>query len=229
MAERGRRRTPPRRWRGTRGGAPFSDDAPSVPRLWPGETVVCIATGPSLTPQDVDACRGRARVIVVNDSYRLAPWADALYAADTAWWHVHQGVPGFAGRKYTVQLTPRAFGVERLTVTGDRGLERDPRGLRTGMNSGYQSVNLAVHFGASRIVLLGFDMQACHGRTHWFGEHPQRLNSGSPWPTFRALFDTMVEPLRQLNVAVVNATRETALTSFPQVSLDEALAVKVTA
>ena len=55
---------------------------PSVPKLWPNSTVVCIGTGPSLTQADVDLCCSQARVIAVNDAYRMAPLADVLYAAD---------------------------------------------------------------------------------------------------------------------------------------------------
>jgi hypothetical protein len=39
-----------------------------------------------------------------------------------------------------------------------------------------------------------------------------------------AHFATLVEPLKRMNIAIVNATRETALTCFPQMSLAEALA-----
>jgi len=50
---------------------PLAD--PSVPRLWPGETFVCLASGPSLTQADVDYCRGKARVIAIKDVLHLAP------------------------------------------------------------------------------------------------------------------------------------------------------------
>jgi hypothetical protein len=53
--------------------------------VWAGETAVLVASGPSLCPSDVDRVRGRARVIAVNDGYRLAPWADVLYACDRRW------------------------------------------------------------------------------------------------------------------------------------------------
>ena len=62
-----------------------------VPRAWVDETAVCIASGPSLTQADVDYVRGKARVIVVNNGYLLAPWADVLYAADARWWMLAQG------------------------------------------------------------------------------------------------------------------------------------------
>ena len=57
-----------------------------LPRLADGGTVVCLASGPSLTTEDVAYVRGRATVIAVNDAVRLAPWADVLYSNDSTWW-----------------------------------------------------------------------------------------------------------------------------------------------
>jgi hypothetical protein len=47
----------------------------------------------------VDLAKGRAKVIAINNSWRLAPWADALYGCDYTWWHANRGVPEFAGLK----------------------------------------------------------------------------------------------------------------------------------
>ena len=82
-----------------------------VPKAWSGETVVVIATGPSLTAEDVDYCRGKARVIAINDAYTLAPWADALYATDAKWWHWHRGVASFTGAKWSMEHS--AWGTHR--------------------------------------------------------------------------------------------------------------------
>jgi hypothetical protein len=198
-----------------------------VPRLWPGETVVCIGGGPSLTSADVDAVRGRARVIAINDAYRLAPWADVLYAADAAWVEWHDGVPSFDGPKYSIAggIVPATTRPDWqvLRNTGLVGLEPEPTGLRAGHNSGYQAINLAVHFGATRILLLGYDMGLSdEGRSHWFGDHPDhRL---SPYAQMMAAFDTLVEPLQEIAVEVVNCSRRTALRVFPCLDLAEALA-----
>jgi hypothetical protein len=188
---------------------------PSVPRLWPGATVVCVGTGPSLTQADVDACRGRARVIVVNNAYQVAPWADALYAADEKWWRWHKGVPDFAGLKYTIDPNRKAWpGLVALRNTGQNGLESDPTGLRTGFNSGYQAINLAVHLGAARIVLLGYDMSG----DHYFGSHPDKTRP--PFGPCLQAFATLPAPLAAAGVEVVNATRRTALQVFPCVPLE---------
>lgn len=198
---------------------------PRVPALCPGGTVVCLGGGPSLHAEDIDACRHRATVIAVNDAWRLAPWAAALIASDAAWWAHHQGVPGFSGLKYCVEPSAARWpGVQVLRNTGDDGLERDPTGLRTGRNTGAAAVNLAVHFGAARVLLLGYDMEAAdEAHSHWFGAHKAPLRGGSPYALFREMFAKMVEPLQAAGVEVINCSRHTALTCFPRQPLAEAL------
>ena len=197
----------------------------SVPRLWTDETVVCLAGGPSLTVEDVEACRDRARVIAIKDAVRLAPWAEVLYSCGddaSSWWQRNVDLhASFTGLRYTLDPKAAAW-AQVLRDTGMTGLETDPSGLRTGKNSGYQAINLAVHLGARRIVLLGYDMQPDRGRHHWFGAHPNPIPP--PYAEFLPCFDSIVEPLRALGVEVVNATRRTALTCFPCVPLLEALA-----
>jgi hypothetical protein len=198
----------------------------AVPRLWPDETVVVIASGPSLTQTDVDACRGH-RVIAVKDAVRLAPWADALYFAGVgvgSWWKTYaELIRGFAGLKFTLEPKAEAL-APVLRNTGMLGIETDPTGLRHGRNSGYQSIGLAVHFGARRIVLLGFDMQRdATRRSHFFGEHAYDTVP-SQYEMFTRCFESMIAPLAALGVEVLNATRQTALRCFPCVELAEALA-----
>ena len=202
-----------------------------VSRLWPGETVICLGSGPSLTQADVEVCRGQARVIAVNTSYQLAPWADAIYACDERWWQWHKGVPGFPGLKYALETGAARFpGVQVLQNTGIRGLETSPHGLKNGRNSGYQAIGLAYHLGASRILLLGYDMQI--GPDHqerWHGAHDPHAKTDPDqfmrrMAMFREVFESIVRPLQNAGVRVVNCTRQTALTVFPQMALEEALA-----
>lgn len=196
-----------------------------VPALCPGGTVVCLGCGPSLTPEDVAYCRGRALVVAINDAWRLAPWADALIASDAAWWCHYKGVPAFEGLKYAMEPAAGKYpGVTVLRNTGDRGLETDPTGLRTGRNTGAAAINLAIHFGASRVLLLGYDMGAkTEARSHFFGAHPRGLRGNSPYALFRTMIETMVEPIRLAGIRVVNCSRETSLTCFPRQPLREAL------
>jgi hypothetical protein len=202
----------------------------AVPRAWPGETAVIIATGPSLTVDDVEYCRGKARVIAINNAYELAPWADALYGTDARWWHWHKGVPSFTGAKWSMEHSQwgpyRALypDVQRLKNNGANALEHDPTGLRNGRNSGFASINLAVHYGVSKVILLGYDMQPRGGKSHYFGEHPNK--SKSPYPQFRAAFETLVKPLKKKGVDIVNCSRNSALNAFYKAELRSVLAEK---
>jgi hypothetical protein len=199
----------------------------TVPRLWPGETVVLLGGGPSLTADDVEAVRGHARVIAINDAYRLAPWADVLYAADRKWIDWHEGVPWFHGPKYSIDSQdPTTRSDWRvLRNTGFVGLELEPTGLRAGFNSGFQAINLAVHLGAARMLLLGYDLSpAPDGRTHWFGAHPDR--QPSPYAAMIDAFPSLVEPLKALGVSVINCSRRTVLQTFPRAPLADVLSLE---
>lgn len=167
--------------------------------------------------------------MAVNDAYMLAPWADALYASDIPWWEAHRGVPEFAGLKFGIARTKhmrpiKGLGdVTFLRNTGTAGLEPDPQGLRTGMNSGFAAINLAVHLGAARMILLGYNMSPVNGKRHFFGNH-KGLNNSSDYNRFARYFHTIAEPLRTLGIEVINATFPSRLTAFPQQPLREVLA-----
>lgn len=195
----------------------------TVPKLWPNGLIVCIASGPSLTVDDVEYCRGKVdAAIVVNNSYQIAPWADCLIASDLKWWRWHEGAKSFKGLKYATSKHVNWSGVQILRNTGDHGLEMKPNGLRHGLNSGYRAINLAVHFGAKTIVLLGYDMQVGPNRKeHWHPDHP--VKSQSPYKLFIKRFRTLVEPLAQLGIEIVNCTPGSALDAFPKMPLREVL------
>ena len=192
---------------------------------WRGETAVVAASGPSLTRDQLDYCRGRARVAVVNTTYQLAPWANLLYACDRKWWAVHGGAPAFAGRKVSLETTDWDD-VQRIACSGKRGFDLNPGYVRTGSNSGYQAVHLvAGTLGAARIVLLGFDMQPGKERDHWHADHPAPCSAPQrdTMARWRGFFDELAPGLAQHGVGVVNATPGSALTCFPRVALEDAL------
>jgi hypothetical protein len=200
-----------------------------VPPEWTGETAFLLAGGPSLRDFDCKVLRGVGRVIAINRSYRLAPWADVLYFCDLYWWQHHKlEVEELFRGRYIVTLENQIDGVKTLRNTGTSGLETDPSGLRTGNNSGYQAINLAYHFGVKRIVLLGYDMRVSpDGRTHWHGGY-----TGYSADTYRDLFrnymipcfDTLVQPLRDAGIEVINATPNSALQCWSYRPIGEVLA-----
>jgi hypothetical protein len=213
---------------------------PQVPRLWPGETFVILGDGPSLTAEDVELVRGQARVIAVNYSIRKAPWADAYCS-----WHTFESnvTVGFdlgtwQGRVFTVQRKSKGtpenqFGVPQkdtklpdnwmlLRALGRDGLSLDRTGIHHGFSSGHTAINLAVHLGAKRIVLLGFDCcDAPDGTFNWAKRKDDPSKPTYRYDLWKQSFQTLVEPLERLGVEIVNATRWTALECFPRAVLEQ--------
>jgi hypothetical protein len=207
----------------------------SVPPEWVGETAVILASGPSLTREQCEAVRGKARVIAVNnqaidtdcDGVRvpaMARWADVLYAADAKWWrHYADRSLKFAGTKVTIRDTLPWKEVFSLKQSVDHAtFDPRPTHLVSGGNSGYQAIHLAVHYGATRIVLLGFDMKDGMGRRrHWFGAHPGKLDSRGNYTGWLRAFEKLAGVLKARNVEVINCTADTALKAFRRMPLKE--------
>jgi hypothetical protein len=217
----------------------------TAPRLWPGATVVCIAGGPSLTREQVELVRqarfgeGRfaggsevgerptVRVIVINSSVELAPWADALYACDTRWWDHHPEALAFPGLKVTLgpevaRAHPEVKLMERIF---EPGLAPEPHRIRTGKNGGYQALGLAWHLaGPGRRILVAYDMRVVDGRTHWHGGHFFRRWQQDEAATFLPEYPALARELAARGVDTVNCTPGSALRCFPMGDLAEELA-----
>lgn len=194
----------------------------TVPLLWPSQTIAILASGPSLAPADIArVVAAGLPIIAIKEAQRLAPTADVLYACDAKWWrHFGPSLCGYNGLRYALEATPYA---QQLRNSGFGGLELDPTALRTGKNSGYQSVGLARHFGAKRILLLGYDMQPGKTGDHFFGAHRYPGAVTPHYRDFRELFETIVEPLKQEGIEVINCTPGSALECFPLMTLNDAL------
>lgn len=197
----------------------------SVPRQFPGETFVCLASGPSLTSADADACRGKARVIAIKDAFELAPWADVIYGAgadSSKWWDRNGDRVLKTSTGLRFALDPKAAKWATVLRWGaETGLAESPDTLALGRNSGYQAVNLAVHLGAAKIILLGYDLQRTNGKEN-FHDGPHK-GPGDKYRGWLPLFETLVEPLKQLGVTVINCTPGSALECFAKMTLAEAL------
>lgn len=184
-------------------------------------TAICIASGASLTKSDVEYCRGEGRIYVVKECHLLAPWADVLYAADEDWWDFNKGVPEFKGEKWTVSREASQKW-DLNYVPGDSQIEWGTSLdlIAYGGNSGFQALNLAVLQGASRVILLGYDMQFTSGRKHWHTGKVNRPMRGSNYADWLKRFDKAAP---HIPVPVFNASRNSAIKCFPKVTLTDIL------
>jgi uncharacterized Rossmann fold enzyme len=95
--------------------------------------------------------------------------------------------------------------------------------VHSGGNGGYQAIGLAYMWGAARIILLGYDFQKTGGHLHWHGPHEKGLPNLGDLPSWARRMVQMGADLRAQGVTVVNASRQTALTCFEKMPLNEAL------
>ena len=215
-----------------------------APRIWEGGTAFILAGGPSLKGFDSQVLKGKGRVLAINDSWRLAPKADAFYFCDYQWWMNQQALnpyipPGNLSpngtsfhdlmyKGFWITSSPKFNDhpqVHALRLTGERGLETDPGWLKHGANSGYQCLNLAYHLGVKRIILLGYDMKVQGTRTHWHNEQRPAASvfQNTIEKSFLPCFDTLVEPLKTAGIEVINSTPDSALKCWPFVPLEDIL------
>jgi hypothetical protein len=160
-----------------------------------------------------------------------------VYACDARWWR-HYGAecaavcggelwagygPSDSDWEYVPAQVMRRLRFIEVAIH-DEGLSMNPARVNGGLNSGYQAIGLASLWGCRALVLLGYDMQKTGGETHFHGQHPHPLPNLGDLPEWRRRMVQLGIDLRGRGVAVLNATRATALTCFERASLDEALA-----
>lgn len=199
-----------------------------IPRAWPDSTIVLIANGPSLSKPQIGSAyqswiERRVRVLGCNDAYRIAPWIDGLYACDLKWWTHHiEPVRDLHMAMLFTQDAQAAdqYGLWHIPSRCQTGLSADSGYIHTGQggaHSGFQLLNLAVHLGAKRIILIGYDcgtpdMQ----RKHWFGNHPPPLDMNPFYSTWAAPYRDAAPQLFKLGVEVINCTPGSAIDCFPR-------------
>jgi hypothetical protein len=189
------------------------------------EAICIAATGPSLTESDLLLIRAAGLpLLVINDAWRLAPWAPWMYACDGRWWDAWaaETAQGFAGERWTQdRKAAQRYGLRYVESKACIGLGTDC--IHQGRNSGYQAINLAYLWGYRTVYLLGYDMSAAGGKTHFFGSH-ERGNLLDAPGGYEQYLDAFAEMRPQdYGLTVINCSRRTALECFPRERLEDVL------
>lgn len=191
--------------------------------------VTVIATGESVTPSAVKYIKHSVTdVMVVNESFLLAPWADYIVASDWEWWEHYGEMVNERSMAKCFSVVPKAKQfrpypdiMEGITRPDGRGgLCKEPGKVYTGGSSGHAALNMCYHFGYDRIILVGFDL---HG-DHWFKEtfRPEKMRKHNPYDHFKNCLDAIVSDLQDEDIDVVNCTYGSKL-KLHYTPLDEAL------
>lgn len=199
----------------------------SCPIKWPNETAWIIGGGHSLRDVDLSPLKER-NSIAINSSIYRAPWASFLFFGDRRWYaHHRKRLPDLAGRIVTNSPSVREEGVFQMARVraNDCGISLDRSALAMLWTSTGAAMNLAVHLGARRIVLLGVDLCADHrGITHHHEPHPQEWSVNPKWRTMQIeSLGYCIKPLQRLGVEVINANPLSELHHWPKRPLADCL------
>lgn len=187
---------------------------------WSDEHCIIVAAGKSATLEPLFAFKGAAKFIVVNNSWKLCPWADILYAADLNWWNTYDPRHAFKGLR--VSSSKRAKNTLFLpTERGRRGIDFTPQPvIGWANNSGFHALNLAVKFGCRKIHLVGFDMCG----EHWHRDHAEPCSNPSNdlMVKWTEQFELAAVQLRNRGIAVTNCSPISRIEGFPRKDLLDA-------
>lgn len=193
-----------------------------VPKdLWKDCTVAVLASGSGMNNEVTKTVQmAGIPAIAINNTFRLAPWADMLYAADKEWWLHDENKEAFKFNGLKVSASDVSQ-VNILKVTGKFGYDPDPSSIRTGGNSAYQATHIAMQAGAKKILLCGVNMTG----PNWHKRHAQGLRDTDEvhYKLYRDWFESLVLPAFYLGVDIVNVTPHSALKCFRASTLKDEL------
>jgi hypothetical protein len=224
-----------------------------VPRIWEGGTCFIIGGGPSMLsqfdiPEDLiqKVYHKQAdpsvyssymekihneHVIAVNMAFRIGPWIDIAYFGDPGFWKTNRDeLLKFKGLRVTcADAIEPIYGAKlkylRKNPKRRNGITNDPSFVSWNHNSGGSAINLAVHLGVKRIILLGFDMKVdAHHNQHWhkyYYTNPKTVNG--TMAMHKKGFPQIAEDAKKLGVEILNASPDSALDCFTKINLKDIL------
>ena len=140
-----------------------------------------------------------------------------LYAHDLQWWESEAGQRArsqFKGDMYAgMDQAAAKFGLHHAPTIKGQGAPTDGK-IYTGGNSGYQAVQLALMWGASEIILIGFTMKAIDGKNHWHRDHKHSNPNTTSLNRWVVAFNSL--PL-YIDKSMIKVYGESAITAFDKV------------
>ena len=230
-----------------------------IPEMWKGGECWIIGGGPSIPrefdiPEDVVqgvlsrelplnayspylSAIHHKHIIGVNAAFYLGSWVDIAFFGDGGFY--------FQNRKELLEFpnmlvscnpalsnNKKAIGVKFIRRDGRyrHGISFRKGSVSWNKNSGAAAINLAVHLGAKRIYLLGFDMKLGEGDLQWWHKHYKRAQNDKkthpkklPFQNHLEGFPVIARDARRHGIEIFNISRDSAITNFPKITVQEAL------
>jgi len=194
-----------------------------IDTIWEDATVYIVGGGPSLKDFNWNLLKGK-NVICVNRAFQVLPDADVLYWTDSRFYKWHKAeIDLFKGKKITCRTIPNPpADVTILKSNLARGFDDRPDYITHGNNSGFGAISLAVKMGATKIYLLGYDMNSNNRDTHWHNGYNIKHNHNIYTKMIQA-FETLAPELSKRKIHVWNANPTSKLECFRKCSVQSAI------
>lgn len=235
----------------------------NVPRMWEDGEVWILGGGPSLAeqfaiPEDVQqkvydkeaplsafspylSTIHDKHVIGINVAFQFGEWVDIVFFGDHKFYLYQQadltrykGIKvsshhRFEGREY------EGMNVRYMPLDNKKtyGISNRPGCVCWNQNSGAAAISLAVHLGAKRIILVGFDMTlGIDGKKHFHTVYSRRQkgeripdNSRIKMPFGRHLkgFPAIAADAYKMGIEIINASPKSTIDVFPKRKVEDLL------
>jgi hypothetical protein len=224
--------------------------------MWEGGDVWIIGGGPSVprqfdVPQDIiqKVINGtlppnayspymhlihNEHVIGVNMAYKLGDWIDIVIFGDSGFFlKERNNLAVFPGLRVSCNSGNQGEKwIKHLGRDSNRpkGLSENPGLVSWNGNTGAAAINLALHTGVARIMLLGFDMNIDgSAMQHWhnlYGKGPvndDRRKKKLPFGRHMLGFPKIAEDAKKIGVEIINVSANSAIDCFPKMTVKELL------
>ena len=168
--------------------------------------------------------------IGVNHAFLIGNWIDVFYFSDTAMWDNEQlteQMMEFRGLRITNNAV---YTDEMYDQTGLKYVKRSEK-KRYGLtdekdavcfnnNTGLSAIDLAYHFGAKRIILLGFDMTIGPLNSHIHNINTRLSRGEDPTRSFKRHMlsvGNIWKDARDNGIEILNASQISKIPVFPKV------------
>lgn len=203
-----------------------------VPKIFNGKDVFIVGGGASLKDFNFNLLKDKC-VIAINRSFTKIPFAQVLYFSDYRFYMWATGelkgdeklvteFKTFKGQIYTIASKISEPNINIIQNTGKTGFDTISGRVKHGGNSGYAAINLAYHFGAKRIILMGYDMGFTNKQSHFHDGYISK-QSETIYKRFIEPFKQLYDITKQLNIKIYNTNLKSNLPYFEKVKIESFL------
>lgn len=195
----------------------------SIPKEWPGSRCFILCNGESVRAQRHLIPKLKGRIIAIKEAVRLRPDADVLFvASERAVDIVSELFTVFTGQYVIARnKVPATYpsSVKRIARTKDHTRLCEKPNHVCGYDCGTSAINVAYHFGATEIVLLGMDMQGhrwCNGEFY----HPMSHIPAAHHRRHISVLPDIATDAKAKGIRIVNCSPISAVQCFEKQPLE---------